>query len=425
MFEIPKSRNKAEARYILKRKIIALGNSMAFYLCRIFPIKKNLISICTFEGKGGFCCNPKYIVQELHKRNPHYEFVWFVNDMEKAFPDYIRKVPNSLWSRAYWLSRSKIWIDNYRKPYGTRKRKKQFYIQTWHGTIGFKSTGLLRGASFSRMAYLVSKNDSDMIDYVVIDSKWCEVMDGNALVYDGDYIKAGAPRCDALYGDRKAIRKKFREKYGLSEDDKLIIFAPTFRESSNNGVRKVYSEEWSLDFERMLKALKKRFGGNWYICLRVHPQLAEQLKNDKSFSLQDKIIDISQEDDMNENLAAMDALITDYSSAAMDASFAYLPVFIYADDIDRYINDRGSVLWNLSSNSNDRVTNNQEMVPGINTLLPYKIAQNNAELEKNILQFSEEEYKNDMDRFMQDVELIFDGKASRRVSNKIEECMGR
>lgn len=172
--------------YIMYRKIKAIGNRFCFFMCRIFPINKQRISVCTFEGKGGFGCNPKYIVEELHRRNSQYEFIWFVDDITKKFPDYIKKVPNTLWSRAYWLSTSKVWIDNYRKPYGTSKRKKQFYINTWHGTIGFKTTGLWRGDAFSRMAYLVSKNDSDMIDNIVIDSKWCEEMFPKGLLYDGD-----------------------------------------------------------------------------------------------------------------------------------------------------------------------------------------------------------------------------------------------
>ena len=36
------------------------------------------------------------------------------------------------------------------------------------------------------MAYLVSKNDSDMIDDLVIDSDWCEQSFDKALVYEGN-----------------------------------------------------------------------------------------------------------------------------------------------------------------------------------------------------------------------------------------------
>lgn len=409
-----------EENYIRYRKAKAFGNKLCFFICRIFPIKKERISICTFEGKSGFGCNPRYIVEELHKRNKDYEFIWFVNDTQKEFPSYIRKVPNTLWSRAYWLSTSKIWIDNYRKPYGTIKRRKQYYFQTWHGTIGFKSTGLLRKEAFSKMAYLVSKNDSDMIDYVIIDSKWCEVMDPQALVYDGDFLRTGAPRCDILYGDKTDIRNTFRKRFGLGLTDKIVIFAPTFREKNVNGVRSVYSEKWSINFERMILNFEKKFGGNWCLCLRVHPQLAKSIIDNFHSASQIKIIDISQEDDMNENLAAMDALITDYSSVAMDAGFMRIPVFIYADDIEKYIHDRGSVLWDFSRVSEGIVKNSQEMIPGIDTELPFDVAQNNDELERNILEFKEDKYAKRLDKFAKDVELIFDGKASKRVSDKIE-----
>ena len=120
---------------------MAFFNSLCFYICRIFPIDNKLVSVCTFEGRGGFGCNPKYIIQELHNRKPDCKIIWFVNDMNKEFPDYIHKVPNTLWSRAYWLSRSKVWIDNYRKPYGTVKRKRQYYVNTWHANMGFKNIG--------------------------------------------------------------------------------------------------------------------------------------------------------------------------------------------------------------------------------------------------------------------------------------------
>lgn len=130
-----------EIKYIKKRCRKAFREKLCFHICRVFPVKKNLISVCTFEGKGGFGCNAKLLVKKLHEMNPEYEFVW---------------------------------IDNYRKPFGTCKRKGQYYLNVNHYTIGIKCTGLLRGKGFSEMAYLVSKNDSDMIDHLVIDSDWCE-----------------------------------------------------------------------------------------------------------------------------------------------------------------------------------------------------------------------------------------------------------
>ena len=146
--------------------------------------------------------------------------------MNKEFPDYIKKVSNTLWNRAHYLSTSKVWIDNYRKPYGTIKRKGQYYLNVNHYTVGIKCTGLWRGDGFSKMAYLVSKNDSDMIDDLVIDSDWCEIVSPKGLVYDGTYLKSGAPRCDVLIGDRREFKERFRKKHNLLPVF-LCLFMPT------------------------------------------------------------------------------------------------------------------------------------------------------------------------------------------------------
>lgn len=416
---IPTIKSKAENRHIKKRKFQAFLNSLCFYICRIFPIDKNLVSVCTFEGRGGFGCNPKYIIQELHKEKPDCKIVWFVNDMNKVFPDYIKKVPNNLISRAYWLSRSKVWIDNYRKPYGTKKRKGQYYINTWHANMGFKTIGLLRGEAFSYMAYLVSKNDSDMIDDIVIDSDYCEVMFRKGLVYNGHFLKVGQPRCDVLHGDRTHYINDFRNKHNLPNDAKVVMYAPTFREGAKDGKRSVFSEIWTIDFERLLKSLEKRFGGIWYLCVRVHPQLASTFKAYKNERLQGRIIDESQADDMYEILAGMDAFVTDYSSAAFDASEADIPVFIYADDIEKYMNERGSLLWELEGISTNHIKNNRNIEPDIDTQLPFQIAKSNDELEDIIQGFDEEDYRNKLFDFWKAEGIVGKTDAAKCVVEKI------
>ena len=160
-----------EKQYIRKRIWKAGFQSIAFYICRIFPIKKNKIVFCCIEGTTGYSCNPKYIAEELIRRNKQesdgkkrFKLVWLVNDMSKSFPKEIQVVHNSLWNRAYQLSTAGFWIDNSRKQLEARKRKGQIYIQTWHAKLGFKPTCLDRGASFSKIAYLLSKHESDLVD---------------------------------------------------------------------------------------------------------------------------------------------------------------------------------------------------------------------------------------------------------------------
>ena len=409
-----------EKRYIRKRRMKAFCESLSYYVCRVFPIQNNLISVCTFEGKGGFGCNAKPLVEELHRRDEGYQFVWFVNDMEKDLPNYVKKVPNTLWSRAYWLSRSKVWIDNYRKPYGTKKRKGQYYLNVNHYTLGIKCTGLLRGKGFSEMAYLVSKNDSDMIDHLVIDSKWCEQCFDKALVYEGAYLKTGAPRCDVLYGDRSFYQGLFRKKHNLPQDAKVVMFAPTFREGAKDGKRSVYSRIWTIDFKRLIDNLEKQFGGVWYICIRVHPQLAPSFSEYKNEEIQERLIDESQADDMYEVLAGMDAYITDYSSACYEAAFANIPVFIYADDIQKYAQDRGSLMWNLATDPLDRITNNKDVLPKMDLIFPFSVSVDNESLEQNIIKFDSSQYEDKLTQFWENIGLVFDGNASRKLADVIE-----
>ena len=82
----------SESEYIESRKRQADKLSRKFKLMQLFPIKKNKIVFSAFEGDGGFCCNPRYIAEELHRRGNHYEMVWLTHDVKHEFPDYIKVV---------------------------------------------------------------------------------------------------------------------------------------------------------------------------------------------------------------------------------------------------------------------------------------------------------------------------------------------
>ena len=274
------------------------------------------------------------------------------------------------------------------------------------------------------MAYLVSKNDSDMIDDLVIDSKWCEEISSKGLVYEGTYQKTGAPRCDVLYGDRSDAKSRFRKKHHIPEDAKVVLFAPTFREGAKDGKRFVFSEIWTIDFQRLLDNLQKKFGGTWYLCVRVHPQLAPTFQEYKNPEIQDRIIDESQADDMYEILAGMDAYISDYSSACFEAGFAHIPVFLYADDIQKYAKDRGALMWNIATDPRECIGNNKVMTPNFDVELPFSLASDNEELEKDIMEFDKAKYDKVLNEFHEKVGLVFNGRASENLANKINQIVG-
>lgn len=395
-----------EQAYIRKRKRQAFINSLRYWVCRIFPIRKKQVAVCTFEGKGGFCCNPKYIVEELHKRDTEYQFVWFVNDMTKEFPTYVKKVKNTLWNRAFWLSTSKIWIDNYRTPFGTRKRKGQLYINTWHGTIAIKPIGKYRGDLFPKIACLVSEADSKQIDYVLSGSGWCDKYYKDGLVYDGEIIRTGSPRCDVLFNDREIRYRELREELNISVNGKILMYAPTFRGGSQTTNRSVGAGEMQIDFDKLIDALETRFGGEWYVLLRLHPQLAANNEYCKTNSKSERLRDVTQAPDMNELMAGIDGFITDYSSSIFEACLMKIPCFIYADDLEEYVRDRGDLFFDMNQ-------------------LPFPLALNNEQLLCNVENFDNDTYQEELQQFIKEEDITEDGHASANVADLIEGFLKR
>ena len=405
-----------EKAYIRKRILTSKLQSIPFYLCRFVPIHKNKIVFCCIEGTTGYTCNPKYIAKELLRRNEKvekeeaYELVWLVNDMNKKFPAGIRKVHNTLWKRAYHLATAHIWIDNSRKQLEVRKRKGQIYIQTWHAKLGFKPTCLDRGASFSRIAYLVSKHDSDMIDYWLSNSDWYDRTLPTGSLYEGKTLRTGSPRCDILVRAKENAAYKQKIKNRLAKrffaaststdisDVHFMMYAPTFRGGSQGINRAIESDEGLTDYDRIIAALEKRFGGKWYILLRLHPQLV--VRNLDGGRYAENVIDVSRIDDMYGLLAGCDAFMTDYSSAAFDAAVMKIPIFLYADDYQTYEQERGKLLWDLRK-------------------LPFPLATDEAELRVQIEKFDEKEYCERLEKLFKETGMVEDGRAAERVEEEI------
>ena len=383
----------------------AFLHSLAYYVCHIFPIRKNKIVMWTFEGSGGYGCSPRYIAEEILKRNregkTNFEIVWLVNDLSKEFPPEIKKVKSTLWSRAYHLSTARFWVANTRTFYGTVKRKGTTYFQTWHGTVALKPIGKCRGKNFSKMAYLVSEADSKLMDYATAGSEWCKNMWPDGLVYDGEIVLTGTARCDVLINGVQEKHLQLRKEYNIPSDAKILLYAPTFRGGSQVTTRSVNTKAVSINFNKIVQAMEKRFGGQWYVFLRLHPQLAAQMKKMPIAETSEKFIDVSQRPDMCEIMASTDAMITDYSSAIFEGFLTGQFGFIYADDIEEYIADRGILMFKLDE-------------------IPFSVARNNDELIENILSFDEKSYAEKAAQFIKKVGIIEDGKAAKKVVDMIE-----
>lgn len=411
-------RMNEELKYIWKRLWKARFESILFYLCRIFPVKKYKIVFCCIEGTTGYTCNPKYIAEEFIKENKSsnkkYELVWLVNDTTKKFPEEITVIKNTLWNRAYHLTTAHFWIDNSRKQLEVRKRKGQIYIQTWHAKLGFKPTCLDRGASFSKIAYLVSKHDSDMVDFWLSNSDWYDSTLPTGSLYKGKTLRTGSPRCDILiktsndkvFKDNIKLNlcKTYKIKIKNPDEIHFLMYAPTFRGGSQGINRIVEAGNHFPDYKILKSALENKFGGTWIIILRLHPQLVARNLG-SSVHNNNITIDASRVDDMYEMLAGCDAFMTDYSSAAFDAAVMKIPVFLYCDDYAEYEGERGKLLWNLREES-----------------FPFVLAENNDNLKECIMRFDKDAYYLKLQGIFDEAKMIEDGKAAGKVVDFLRYC---
>jgi CDP-glycerol glycerophosphotransferase len=292
------------------------------------------------------------------------------------------------------MATAKIWISTVRMPLFAAKRKNQFYVQTWHGCIALKRIEKDCEEALSSRYLTTAKHDSKMIDVMISNSSFCTNMYKNTFWYDGDVAEIGCPRNDLFFHQNKSHFEEIKSALNIPLNKKVLLYAPTFRK--NNSMQK-----YNIDYERLKYNLEKALGGEWVIALRLHPRL-KNCVDEKLFN-NTYMINASSYSDSQELLMVADAVISDYSSIMFDYLPTKRPVFVYACDIDEYKKDR-NFYFNLFS-------------------LPYSVAQNNDELENNILEFSSSDYLKAVDRFIDDIGLMDDGSASERVAELIKKNM--
>ena len=183
-------------------------------------------------------------------------------------------------------------------------------------------------------------------------------------------------------------REKVYNALGISPNRKTVMYAPTFRVD--------YSiDAYKIEYERLIAACEKRFGGEFVALVRLHPNVSD--KASELLEYNNKILNASLYPDMQELLSACDIVISDYSSLMFDFALSGKPCFQFATDIGAYKSDR-NFYFEL-----DR--------------LPFSLATDNDELEQNVLNFDSDSYGKSLGSFYSDCGMICDGKASERCAD--------
>ncbi len=346
-------------------------------------IRRNRIFCDHFCGNG-YGDNPKYISEKMHEKHPEYE-IFFLYDKEKCsrndFPEFIKAVPIFSFRHLLALASSKFWIFDYRPFVHIPKRKSQFYIQTWHATIGTKKSEKDAENELPKTYIKNAIADSRQIDVCIAGSKQMSDFYKKSFWYGGDVLESGYPRSDVLFDTIKPTEIKRELGFGHK---KICMYAPTFRNSHS-------LEMYDLDFGRLKNVLEATFSGEWIVLLRLHPNMADVAVG----TLPAFVKNYSRYCDVQELLAISDILITDYSSIVYDFMLTGRPAFIYATDFNDYEKERGFLI-DLKET-------------------PFPIAGNNGELERNISGFDARSYSKKLAAFKDKVGSFDDGHATERI----------
>lgn len=367
-------------------------NRMCWIISSMFPIKNNKIVVCNYYGRG-FSDNAKYIAMEAIDRKLNYDIVWLVKNIEEKneFPDKIRLVKYKSFKAIYELSTARVWIDNSRKNYYTKKRKRQLYIQTWHGGIALKKIEKDAEGSLLNSYVKFAKKDSKNADLFISNSKFNTNMYKRAFWYDGEVLESGVPRNDLLFNNVDETKNKVKLFFNLDSNKKIVMYAPTFRKDNNLDVYK-------FDYEKCIEEFNKKFSKEYVMLIRLHPNVfikSTQLNFNSS-----NVFNASFYPDMQELLVAADILITDYSSSMFDFMLTRKPCFIYASDIKEYSDDRG-FYFDLDK-------------------LPFVISTSTDEMIKNINMFDRDVYFKKLDNFLKEQGCVDNGTASKQVVDWID-----
>ena len=383
---------------------LCLGLSFLVRLwCRTRKTVPGKIVFDNFHGRG-FGDHQKYIALELLKRGYGGEMVWLASDVEavrRTLPPGIRVVRIGRrfpFSTLREMATAQFWCSNQSftslAAWGLDKRPDQTYINTHHGSLGIKCIGsdIPHARSIPLREYVL-RRDAAMIDCLISNATWEADFVYRRRFYGCGRVELfGHPRNDVLFGESSALRQKVAAALGFSADDQVLFYAPTYRNMSG---RDVYLH----DFGDILSACSRRFGGTWRAVVRLHP-----IMNRQAFRFGTDVIDATDYPDIQELMAAADALVSDYSSCMFDFMLTRRPVFVFAPDAEEYQRVQG-FYYPLSET-------------------PFPVSGDEKALLDNIAAFDETRYRPAVETFLKDKGCVEDGHAAERVADLIHAGMG-
>lgn len=352
----------------------------------LLPVKENRVIFESFSGDG-YNCNPKYISEKLrNKYGDKVEIIWAFNNPEKfqkELPSNIKVCKYRSIKHLIYRLTSKIYVCNFLQAIEFPKNHKQIAIQTWHGGGCYKTVG---NQESGRLSTYIKRQNIQLLetDFFISSSDYFkQKVIKEQFNFDGKILNVGMPRNDILIEnspDEKILNLK--RKIGVSDDTIIILYAPTWKQTSDK-----YE---TLDVGLLKRSIEKRFNKKCEVLFRTHLYGNQKMSNVKN---------VSEYSDMQELLLISDVLITDYSSSMWDFSFTNKLCLLFTPDLEEYTSNRGF--------DEDIFT------------WGFPVCQTNETLSQEILEYSEDSFKLKMREHHEFLGATESGEASQKVTDII------
>lgn len=269
------------------------------------------------------------LIRERFAGDPDIEVTEFINTHTV---DALNKKDLRECARKCAEARVIILEDFYPQLHQLNIRRETKIVQLWHACGAFKTFGLTRmgkpgGAPQSSMNH---RN----YDFVSVSSETIRDIYAEAFAIPTSKVKAlGVPRTDALFDweRKRKTREELYKKYPFLRDQKVILFAPTFR---GDGNKDAYYPEDAFRLEAFMEKMPE----DTACIIKHHPFVHQPVEIPPKW--QNRVLDLTGKDHINDLMLITDLLITDYSSSIFEAAILEVPMLFYAFDEEEYMASR-------------------------------------------------------------------------------------
>lgn len=377
------------------------GRMMTDYLNSTKQADPRIILFRTYYGES-VTDNAVALTHEL-LNNPKKDvkIYWAVQNPSIAVPEGTRQV---IINSAEWfelLAIAGTVVENVHQINYMMKKPGQRIVEAFHG-YPYKQMGrTYYEAQEYDLSRVKSFQDREaQWDYILSPAPYATPLYQDAFNFKGQMLEVGHPRNDILVdadreADREAVNQRVRERLNIGKDQKIVLYAPTYRDYASDTEFKSNRVDF-VDYDKLAKSL-----GNDYVLLIRGHMMNRRAGNPVATS---NVIDVTSYPEILDLIIASDMAVLDYSSLRFDYAQTGKPIIFLVPDLELYEETRGGLMAYLPTAPGWIVNTQSELIQAIQSADGYM-----------------ELYGEEWRTFRREYTPLDDGKASARMIDLLFE----